>query len=132
MRALARQQTQTWGSPCKLLEHSLLSSFDFTVHPVDVPRYETLLQASHNLSEQLRKQLPSQHSPSASTPPRIGLYAAPGPEYVLGTLAIWQAGGITVPLATSHPPAELDYVFQDAGLSMVGHDVRFTDWTITS
>ncbi len=36
-----------------------------------------------------------------------------------GTLGIWQAGGIAVPLATSHPPPELDYVLQDAGLSAV-------------
>jgi hypothetical protein len=36
-----------------------------------------------------------------------------------GTLAIWRAGCIAVPLATSHPPPELDYVLQDAGISLV-------------
>jgi len=52
-------------------------------------------------------------------PPRIGLYATPGVEYAVGTLAIWQSGGIAVPLGTSFPPAELSYLFQDAGIGLV-------------
>ena len=53
-------------------------------------------------------------------PPRIGLHAAAGPEYVVGTWAAWMSGCIVVPLATSHPAKELSYVFTDAGLAMVG------------
>jgi non-ribosomal peptide synthetase component F len=60
------------------------------------------------------------NAPTQTTPPRVGLYAAPGAEYLAGTLAIWQAGGIVVPLATSHPQRELEYVLQDAGISAVG------------
>mmetsp|Transcript_3414 Transcript_3414/g.7432 ORF Transcript_3414/g.7432 Transcript_3414/m.7432 type:complete len:561 (+) Transcript_3414:101-1783(+) len=56
---------------------------------------------------------------TAGPPPRIGVYATPGVEYLAATWAVWQAGGIVVPLATSHPPAELAYCFQDAGLSAV-------------
>jgi malonyl-CoA/methylmalonyl-CoA synthetase len=32
---------------------------------------------------------------------------------------IWRAGGVAVPLATSHPPAELDYVIRDSGAAIV-------------
>jgi acyl-CoA synthetase (AMP-forming)/AMP-acid ligase II len=51
--------------------------------------------------------------------PRVGIYAAPGPEYVSSTWGSWLAGGIAVPLATSHPYRELDYVIKDAGISTV-------------
>ncbi|MEW5300790.1 MAG: hypothetical protein WDW38_005288 [Sanguina aurantia] len=81
--------------------------------------YETLLDASQQLHRKIAPLLPLHAAASSGPPPRIGLYAAPGPEFVAGTWAIWQAGGIVVPLATSHPPKELSYVFQDAGLSTV-------------
>ncbi|HEX7024847.1 MAG TPA: acyl-CoA synthetase, partial [Gemmatimonadales bacterium] len=35
---------------------------------------------------------------------------------------IWRAGGIAVPLAQSHPPAELDYVIRDADAEIVVTD----------
>jgi malonyl-CoA/methylmalonyl-CoA synthetase len=35
---------------------------------------------------------------------------------------IWRAGGVAVPLATSHPPPELEYVIRDAGASVVVAD----------
>ncbi len=31
---------------------------------------------------------------------------------------VWRAGGIAVPLATSHPPAEWEYVLRDAGVEL--------------
>lgn len=79
--------------------------------------YRHLLESSERVSKAISRVVPQVPSPSA--PPRIGLYAAPGAEYVAGTLAIWQAGGIVVPLATSHPQRELAYVLQDAGISAV-------------
>ena len=36
-----------------------------------------------------------------------------------GTWGTWLAGGVSVPLAVSHPPPELAYVIQDAGVSVV-------------
>ncbi len=68
---------------------------------------------------------------STQRPPRIGLYAAPGAEYVAGTFAIWQAGGIVVPLATSHPKKELEYVIQDAGISAVSLSLAVTLQTLS-
>ncbi|GFR49198.1 hypothetical protein Agub_g11223 [Astrephomene gubernaculifera] len=96
--------------------------------------YETVLSAADAIRSDLTRKLrnpASAPSPStsptasagtrtaATAPPRVGLYAAPGPEYLAATWAVWQAGGIVVPLATSHPPSELSYVCQDAGVSAV-------------
>ena len=103
--------------------------------------YENVISSSDRISSALGKLIdkPLSHS----VPPRVGLYAvsrqsrlgshycsqvmhwphapqAPGAEYLAGTLAIWRAGGIVVPLATSHPPRELSYVLEDAGISAVG------------
>jgi malonyl-CoA/methylmalonyl-CoA synthetase len=45
---------------------------------------------------------------------RICYLVPPGWEYVAVQWAVWRAGGIGVPLATSHPEAELAYVLDDA------------------
>ncbi|KXZ45017.1 hypothetical protein GPECTOR_59g624 [Gonium pectorale] len=88
--------------------------------------YEHLLTAAETIRADLAKKLrnPANGLNGSSTgptadPPRVGLYAAPGPEYLAATWAVWQAGGIVVPLATSHPPPELSYVCADAGVSAV-------------
>lgn len=80
--------------------------------------YEQLLVASEQLADQLRasSSLPASSSRDG---PRIGVYAEPSPGYVAGTWAAWMAGGIAVPLSPSHPPQELQYVMQDAGVSTV-------------
>jgi len=50
---------------------------------------------------------------------RVALLAPPGVEFVGALAGIWRAGGVAVPLAVSHPPAELDYVIRDARASIV-------------
>lgn len=45
---------------------------------------------------------------------RVCYLVPPGWEYVAVQWAVWCAGGIGVPLATSHPEAELAYVLDDA------------------
>ena len=45
---------------------------------------------------------------------RICFLVPPGWAYVAVQWATWRAGGVAVPLATSHPPAELAYVLDDA------------------
>ncbi|MDX1492605.1 MAG: acyl-CoA synthetase [Longimicrobiales bacterium] len=45
---------------------------------------------------------------------RICYLVPPGWEYVACQWAVWRAGGFGVPMATSHPPAELAYVLDDA------------------
>ncbi len=45
---------------------------------------------------------------------RVCFLVPPGWEYVAVQWGIWRAGGFAVPLAVSHPPAELAYVLDDA------------------
>ena len=58
---------------------------------------------------------------------RIAFLVTPGYAYAAVQRAIWRAGGVAVPLAVSHPPAELDYVIRDAGASVVVADAAFRD-----
>ncbi len=50
---------------------------------------------------------------------RVAFLVPPGWHYVTTQWGIWRAGGVAVPLAVSHPPAELEYVIQDADASIV-------------
>ena len=45
---------------------------------------------------------------------RVCFLVPPGWDYVVTQWAVWRAGGVAVPLAVSHPPAELAYVLDDA------------------
>ena len=56
---------------------------------------------------------------------RVAFLHAPGFAYAAVQRAIWRAGGVAVPLAVSHPAAELDYVIRDAGASVVVADEAF-------
>ncbi len=56
---------------------------------------------------------------------RIAFLVPPGFEYVATQWGIWRAGGVAVPMALTHPPAELDYLVNNAQLSAV---VVHPDW----
>jgi malonyl-CoA/methylmalonyl-CoA synthetase len=58
---------------------------------------------------------------------RVAFLAPPGGEYVAVQWGVWRAGGIAVPLAVSHPPAELEYVVQDADAEIVVGHPQFAD-----
>src|SRR5690242_7453317 len=45
---------------------------------------------------------------------RVCFLVPPSFEYVAVQWGVWGAGGIAVPLAVSHPPAELEYAIGDA------------------
>jgi malonyl-CoA/methylmalonyl-CoA synthetase len=45
---------------------------------------------------------------------RVAFLEPPGRAWVALQWGIWRAGGLAVPLASSHPPAELDFVLRDA------------------
>ncbi|MDX1645651.1 MAG: acyl-CoA synthetase [Longimicrobiales bacterium] len=45
---------------------------------------------------------------------RVCYLTPSGWHYVVSQWAVWRAGGLGVPLASSHPPAELAYVLDDA------------------
>ena len=46
---------------------------------------------------------------------RVAFLVQPGFQYAAVQRGIWRAGGVAVPLATSHPPPELEYVIRDSG-----------------
>ena len=53
---------------------------------------------------------------------RVAFMVTPGCAYAASQRGIWRAGGVAVPLAVSHPPAELEYVIRDSGASVVVGD----------
>ena len=50
---------------------------------------------------------------------RVAFLVPPSFAHVVVSRGIWLAGGVAVPLATSHPPAELEYVIRDADAAIV-------------
>ncbi len=56
---------------------------------------------------------------------RVAFLATPSFAYAAVQRGIWRAGGVAVPLAVSHPAAELDYVIRDSGASIVVADDAF-------
>ena len=53
---------------------------------------------------------------------RVAFLVHPSFAYAAVQRGIWRAGGVAVPLAVSHPPAELEYVIRDSGASVVVAD----------
>jgi len=58
---------------------------------------------------------------------RVAFLAPPGWDYVAVQWGVWRAGGIAVPLAVSYPPAELEYVVQDADAAIIVAHPKFAD-----
>src|SRR6266704_1529528 len=55
---------------------------------------------------------------------RVAFLVPAGWHYVATLWGIWRAGGVAVPLATSHPPAELEHVVQDADVEILVADAE--------
>lgn len=53
---------------------------------------------------------------------RVAFLVPPGCAYAAVQHGIWRAGGVAVPLALSHPPAELAFVLRDSGASIAVAD----------
>ena len=53
---------------------------------------------------------------------RVAFLVPPGCAYPAVQRGIWRAGGVAVPLALSHPPAELEFVLRDSGASVAVAD----------
>jgi len=58
---------------------------------------------------------------------RVAFLVAPGFAYAAVQRGIWRAGGVAVPLAVSHPPAELEYVVRDTDAAIVVADASLRD-----
>lgn len=69
-----------------------------------------LLRGTHDLREQ-----------------RVAFLVPPSFAYVVVSRGVWLAGGVAVPLAVSHPPAELEHVIRDSQASIVVGGGRHAD-----
>jgi malonyl-CoA/methylmalonyl-CoA synthetase len=58
---------------------------------------------------------------------RVAFLTPPGIDYVLAQWAIWRAGGIAVPLCTSHPLPELEHVLSDAQVELAVVHAQFDE-----
>lgn len=56
---------------------------------------------------------------------RVAFLTQPGYHYAATQWGIWRAGGVTVPLATSHPRPELEYMLEDSGATIVIADATY-------
>src|SRR5215213_6355719 len=58
---------------------------------------------------------------------RVCFMVPPSFEHAAVQWGIWRAGGIAVPLAVSHPPAELEYAIGDADAAIVVAAPQFAE-----
>jgi malonyl-CoA/methylmalonyl-CoA synthetase len=86
--------------------------------------YRRLLDASECVAARL---LAAQNNATDLAEARVAFLVPPGFEYVAAQWGIWRAGGIAVPLATMHPPAEWAYTIDDAQTSIVVAHGEFAD-----
>eukprot|EP01118_Nematostelium_gracile_P016784 TRINITY_DN7035_c0_g1_i4.p1 TRINITY_DN7035_c0_g1~~TRINITY_DN7035_c0_g1_i4.p1 ORF type:complete len:244 (+),score=56.51 TRINITY_DN7035_c0_g1_i4:86-817(+) len=56
---------------------------------------------------------------------RVAVLCQAGFDYVQSQWAVWRAGGVFVPLCTTHPEAELEYVLKDSEVSKAIVDPHF-------
>ena len=83
--------------------------------------YDELEAASRRVAERLLGE------EEDLTQERVAFLVTPGFEYAATQRGIWRAGGVAVPLAVSHPPAELEYAIRDSAASTVVADSAFAD-----
>lgn len=74
-------------------------------------------QALQNASEQFAHILLNTAPDLAET--RVAFMVVPGFDYVRVQRGIWLAGGVAVPLCTTHPLASLQYVIEDTQASII-------------
>ena len=56
---------------------------------------------------------------------RVAFLTQPGYHYAATQWGIWRAGGVAVPLATSHPRPELEYMIEDSRATIVVADATY-------
>ncbi len=76
--------------------------------------YRDLLAASASVAAALAEKCPAGGTLAGA---RVAILIPPGFRFVAAQWGIWRAGGVAVPLALSHPQAELAYVLDDCVMS---------------
>jgi malonyl-CoA/methylmalonyl-CoA synthetase len=84
-------------------------------------RYEELVGASGRVAARLLGPRPD------LSESRVAYLVAPSFAWVATQWGIWRAGGVAVPLAESHPPAELEYVVSDSQATLIVADTAHAD-----
>lgn len=90
-------------------------------------RYDELLAASGRIGGALMGGTPPERTPgreTATSRPPVAFLVEPGFSWVAALWGIWRAGRMAVPLATTHPPAELEYAIRDSGAGAVVVDAH--------
>lgn len=59
---------------------------------------------------------------------RIAFFIPSSFEYVITQWGIWRAGGVAVPLCTSHPLPSLEYVIRDTGAEILVTTLEYRDF----
>lgn len=75
--------------------------------------YDNLLVSSQALAAEL---LDRQYDLAEA---KVAFMVSPGFDYVKTQWAIWQAGGVAVPLCITYPLPSLEYVLEDSGASII-------------
>ena len=75
--------------------------------------YTALLNSSRYLASKLL------HQEQDLQQTRVAFMVHPGFDYVRTMWAIWQAGGVAVPLCLTYPLPSLQYVLEDTGASHI-------------
>lgn len=83
--------------------------------------YETLLSGSRQFASLLLEGKPTLNET------RVAFMVNPGFDYVKVQWAIWQAGGIAVPLCLSHPLPSLQYVIEDTEAAVIVVSPQYKD-----
>eukprot|EP01114_Cavostelium_apophysatum_P015595 TRINITY_DN4281_c1_g1_i2.p1 TRINITY_DN4281_c1_g1~~TRINITY_DN4281_c1_g1_i2.p1 ORF type:complete len:564 (+),score=122.52 TRINITY_DN4281_c1_g1_i2:17-1708(+) len=88
--------------------------------------YSNLLKDSEALSKQISSELAKSDVPESELHgKRISVLCQNGYDYVRAQWAVWHAGGVFVPLCTTHPPSEMEYFIKDSTSSLAICDDHF-------
>ncbi|GAB4135332.1 MAG: acyl-CoA synthetase [Raineya sp.] len=85
--------------------------------------YQEIWQEAQKVASFLLRHFQSEHLQER----RIAFLCQASRRYVALQWGIWLSGGIAVPIATSHPRHEIDYVLQDADCSLIFTENEFLD-----
>jgi malonyl-CoA/methylmalonyl-CoA synthetase len=81
--------------------------------------YYDLAQSAARVGAELLRDAPHTMVQADLHEQRVAFLVPPSFAYAVVSRGIWLAGGVAVPLAVSHPPAELEHVIRDAQASIV-------------
>ena len=113
VRPSSRNNSTIAGLRTRLLEHAAAGRTAIIETSREEASYSELLAGADAVACRLHSE------PSYTRGGRVAFLAPPGIDYVRTLLGVWQAGGVAVPLCTTHPEEELRYAITEADACMV-------------